>query len=42
MDREERKEEELIPEAEMMDSWDEGSEYIIYDGWDWLKGIFRR
>ena len=39
-----RKEEELklnIPEAEIMDFWEEGSEYVIYDSWDrikdWLK-----
>ena len=56
MDREERKEKELIPkgitqeesipEAEMMDFWEEGSKYVMYDGWDrvkdWLKRIFKR
>lgn len=46
MDREERQEWELIPEAEVMDYWEEGSEYIMYDGWDRIKDqlerIFRR
>lgn len=35
-----------IPEAEMMDFWEEGSEYVMYDGWDrvkdWLKRIFKK
>lgn len=42
-----RKQEELkldIPEAEMMDFWEEGSEYVMYDSWDrikdWLKKMF--
>lgn len=40
-----RKEEVMlnIPEAEMMDFWEEGSEYIVHDRWDrikdWLKKI---
>jgi len=52
MDREERKEEELIPkgitqkelipEAEMMDFWEEGSEYVMYDKWDRIKDWFKR
>lgn len=59
MNREKRKEKELIPkgivlkeripevpEAEMMDFWEEGSEYVMYDGWDrikdWVKKIFKR
>lgn len=33
-----------IPEAEIMDFWEEGSEYIMYDRWDkvkdWLKKMF--
>ena len=44
-----RKEEELklnIPEAEIMDFWEEGSEYIMYDRWDkikdWLRRVWRR
>lgn len=55
MDREERKEKELIPkgivlkeqipEAEIMDFWEEGSEYVMYDRWDiikdWLKRVWR-
>lgn len=35
-----------MPEAEMMDFWEEGSEYIMYDRWDrikdWLRRMFRR
>lgn len=35
-----------IPEAEMMDSWEEGSEYVMYDGWDrvkdWLRRVWKR
>lgn len=45
MDREERKESKEIleiPEAEIMDFWEEGSEYVIYDGWDKIKDWFRR
>lgn len=40
-----RKQEELkldIPEAEMMDFWEEGSEYVMYDSWDRIKDWFRR
>lgn len=44
-----REKEELtfdIPEAEKMDFWEEGSEYIMYDRWDiikdWLKRVFKR
>ena len=40
-----RKEEELklnIPEAEIMDFWEEGSEYIMYDRWDRIKDWFKR
>lgn len=49
MDREERKDcKEIleIPEAELMDFWEEGSEYIMYDRWDrikdWVKKIFKK
>ena len=42
-----RKQEELkldMPDAEIMDFWEEGSEYIMYDRWDkvkdWLKKMF--
>lgn len=35
-----------IPEAELMDFWEEGSEYIMYDRWDrikdWVKRIFKK
>ena len=31
-----------IPEAEMMDSWEEGSEYMMYDGWDKVRDWLRR
>lgn len=35
-----------IPEAEMMDFWEEDSEYIMYDRWDrikdWLRKIFKK
>lgn len=34
-----------IPEAEMLDSWEEDSECIIYDNWDrmkdWIKKILK-
>ena len=34
-----------IPEAEILDYWEEESEYIIYNNWDrvkdWLKKIWR-
>lgn len=43
-----RKKEELvyeIPEAEILDYWEEDSESIIYNNWDrikdWLKKIWR-
>lgn len=43
------KKEELIldiPEAEMMDFWEEDSEYIMYDRWDrikdWLRRVWKR
>ena len=43
-----REKEELvyeIPEAEILDYWEEESEYIIYNNWDrvkdWLKKIWR-
>ena len=43
-----RKKEELvyeIPEAEILDYWEEDSESIIYNNWDrikdWLKNIWR-
>lgn len=43
-----REEEELtfdIPEAEMLDYWDEDSESVIYSDWDrikdWIKKIWR-
>lgn len=35
-----------IPEAEIMDFWEEGSEYVMYDRWDrikeWIKGVFKK
>ena len=35
-----------IPEAEMLDCWEEDSESVIYDNWDrikdWLKKIFKK
>ena len=44
-----REKEELIlniPEAEVLDFWEEGSEYIMYDKWDWIKdwlrGVFKK
>ena len=44
-----RKKEELvyeIPEAEMLNCWEEDSESIIYDNWDrikdWLKKIIKK
>ena len=44
-----RKKEELvyeIPEAEMLDYWDEDSESVIYSNWgrikDWLKKIIKK
>lgn len=34
-----------IPEAEILDYWEEDSEYIIYNNWDrikdWLKNILK-
>ena len=42
MDREKEELKLYIPEAEI----EEGSEYIMYDGWDkikeWLERIFRK
>ena len=37
MDREKEELKLYIPEAEVMDYWEEGSEYIMYDGWDRIK-----
>ena len=44
-----RKKEELvyeIPEAEILDYWNEDSESVIYSNWDrikdWLKKIFKK
>ena len=35
-----------IPEAEMLDYWEEDSESVIYDNWDrikdWLKKILKK
>ena len=31
-----------IPEAEMLDSWEEDSKCIIYDNWDRIKDWFKR
>ena len=35
-----------IPEAEILDYWEEDSEYIIYSNWDkiknWLKKVFKK
>lgn len=42
MDREKEEIMLNIPEAEMMDFWEEGSEYVMYDRWDRIKGWFRR
>lgn len=46
MDREKEELKLNIPEAEMIDFWEEGSEYIMYDSWDrikdWLRGIFKK
>jgi hypothetical protein len=42
MDREKEEIMLNIPEAEMMDFWEEGSEYIMYDRWDRIKDWFRR
>lgn len=43
MDREKKELKLNIPEAEMLDFWEEDSEYIMYDKWDrikdWLRGI---
>ena len=40
-----REKEELvyeIPEAEMLDYWDEDSESVIYSNWDRIKGWFKK
>ena len=40
-----RKKEELvyeIPEAEILDYWDEDSESVIYDNWDRIKNWFKK
>ena len=40
-----RKKEELvyeIPEAEILDYWDECSEYIIYSNWDKIKDWIKK
>lgn len=44
-----REKEELtfdIPEAEILDYWEEDSESVIYDNWDriksWLKNIIKK
>ena len=31
-----------IPEAEILDYWEEDSEYIIYNNWDRVKDLFKR
>ena len=38
MDREERQEWEIIPEAEI----EEDSEYVMYDAWDKVRDWLRR
>ena len=42
MDREKEELRFDIPEAEIMDFWEEGSEYVMYDSWDRIKDWFRR
>ena len=46
MDREKEELVYEIPEAEILDYWDEDSESIIYDNWDkikdWLKKIIKK
>lgn len=46
MDREKEEVILAIPEAEVLDFWEEGSEYIMYDKWDrikdWLRGVFKK
>lgn len=31
-----------IPEAEMLDCWEEDSESVAYDNWDRIKDWFKR
>ena len=42
MDREKEELRLDIPEAEIMDFWEEGSEYVMYDRWDKVKDWFKR
>ena len=45
MDREKRKDSKEIleiPKAEMIDFWEEGSEYVMYSKWDSVFDWFRR
>ena len=46
MDREKEELVYEIPEAEILDYWDEDSESVIYDNWDkikdWLKKIIKK
>ena len=40
-----REKEELvyeIPEAEILDYWEEESEYIIYNNWDRVKDLLKK
>ena len=39
MDREKEEFTFDIPEAEILDYWDECSEYIIYSNWDRIKDL---
>lgn len=42
MDREKEELVYEIPEAEILDSWEEESEYIIYSNWDKIKDWFKK
>ena len=46
MDREKEELVYEIPEAEILDYWNEDSESVIYSNWDrikdWLKKIFKK
>ena len=46
MDREKKEFTLDVPEAEILDYWEEDSESIIYSNWDrikdWLKKVFKK